>query len=234
MSAAHLPPPPSTVTATTNAKEGDQVAVIERDGLRLGTAADAGRLCVTDRSAEGVSGDLYRYYVREQGAPAPYQVKDPITRKLTSARDADGRELFDLDAVAAWNDARPGPGSRVNPGRPVKWTALRWDLLAGARDGRLTQYIVRDYLAPPDAPPLDEGLRKLAREHPGESLELRARPLQRLGELIGADLIHPAPPRSGRYRLTAAGRRWLDEHAGHAAKAAAAIAAKETGEPCRT
>lgn len=193
--ALQMPPLPRKVTATKD-ERSDHVAVIERDGLRLGTAADAGPLCITDRSEEGVSGDLYRYYVREQGAPGPYQVKDPITRKPVSARDEQGRELFDLDAVAAWNASRPGAGARVVPGRPVKWSELREVLLAGARDGRLTlNRDGRTYL-----------------EADGEPVEQKARNLQRVGELVDAGLIRRPRGQQGRYTLTTAGQRWLEEN----------------------
>jgi hypothetical protein len=181
-------PLPSKVTAT-NVKE-ELVAVIERDGLRLGTAADAGRICVTSRSPGGVSGDMYRYYVREQRAPGPFQVRDPITRKPVSARDEQGRELFDLDAVQRWNAERPGPGARVQPGRPVKFTQLRHDLIAGASEDRLHLRAGRPWLG-------DE--------------ELRSRQVQRLGELVEAGLLRRPAGERGRFKVTAAGRKWLAE-----------------------
>lgn len=194
MIATLLPPQPSKVTATN--ERSDQVAVIERDGLRLGTSADAGALCGKD----GVSGDTYRWYVRVYGAPGPYKIPHPITGKMVSARDEQGRELFNLDAVAKWDSGRPGQGVRVQPGRPIKFTQLRWDLLAGARDGRLH---LRD-----------------GRPHLGDE-PLAARSLQRLGELLDAGLLDAPPEDSTKrspYPLTDAGRRWLEDPSVLAAK----------------
>jgi hypothetical protein len=173
--------------------EEDHVAVIERDGLRLGTATDAGRLCVTERSPRGVSGDLFRYYGREQDAPGPYKVRDPITRELVSARDSRGRELFDLDAVEKWNASRPGMGARtVRPGQRVRWSPLRRDLLVGARDGRLRLQQDRPWL--------------------GDD-ELGGNAKQRVGELVEAGLLRrPRGKNGGKYTLTPAGSEWLAEH----------------------
>lgn len=191
MNAASLPPSPSKVTATMTTKE-DPVAVIERGGLRLGTAADAGEVCVTSRSKRGISAEMFRFYVRTQGAPGPYQVRDPITRKLVAARDEEGRELFDLDAVAEWNANRPGPGARA--GRPVKWTEMRRDLMVGARDRKL--WLTADTGRPLHA-----------------DMELTPRHVQRIGELVTAGLLRaPGGDRGGRYRLTKAGQKWLAEH----------------------
>lgn len=166
------------------------MAVIESGGLRLGTAADAGAVCVTEQSPTGLSAEMFRFYVRTQGAPAPHQVRDPISRDMVAARDAHGRELFDLDEVAAWNAARPGTGARK--GRPMRWTQLRHDLLAGARDGTLTRS--------------QSGRACLG------GLELRSRALQRIGEFLDAGLLREPRSLRGRYRLTPAGERWLAQH----------------------
>ena len=184
-------PPPSKVTATLSTEEA-LVAVIERDGLRLGTSEDAGRECVTRESPHGVNGEVYRWYVRTQGAPGPYQVRNPVTEQMVSARDDAGRELFDLGEVAAWNRSRPGPGVRNVPGRPVKWTQMRQDLLEAAQDGHLVRQ-VRVRMA-------------------GE--ELTPRQAQRLGELTAAGLIEVEElPEREVYQLTAAGQEWLVENA---------------------
>lgn len=181
------PPAPSKVTADMTTKE-DPVAVIERDGLRLGTAADAGRVCVNPKTGRGVSGPTYRFYVRTQAAPTPYLVRHQITGRKVPARDEQGRELFDLDAVAAWNAERPGPGART--GRPVKWTAQREQMLTAARDRQL-------WLSDKTGRPVHE------------SLELTARHTQRISELLDAELLRRPRGRGGRYTLTRAGQEWL-------------------------
>ena len=188
MTALTSPPPPSKVTAAPDVKE-DPVAVI--NGLRLGTSTEAGAECVTSRSPRGIDGELYRFYMRTQGAPGPYLVRDPITKNMVPARDEEGRELFDLDAVKAWNESRPGPGART--GRPVKWTRMRQDLLTATRDGQLV---------------------RAATGRPFHlAVELDPRQLQRIGELIAAGLIAEPRGRGGKYRITAAGERWLDQNA---------------------
>lgn len=185
------PPCPSKVTANMPTKE-DPVAVIKSGSLRLGTAVDAGRECVTAKSPEGVPGDVYRFYMRTQGAPGPYLVKDQITGRPVPARDAEGRELFDLDEVRRWNTARPGPGART--GRPVKWTAMREQLLTAARDGHL-------WLSAQTGRPVHR------------SIELTPRHVQRISELLDAELLRRPRGRGGRYRLSRTGQEWLAEHA---------------------
>lgn len=69
-----------------------------KDGRRLGNAAAAGQVAnLTDAA--------FRWYVREEkpnGIPAPKHVE---IDQLTSQR------LYDLDAVAKWNEQRPGKGN---------------------------------------------------------------------------------------------------------------------------
>jgi hypothetical protein len=77
---------------------------------RVGTADDAGRLCVTAEAEHGVSGHQYRRMVRKPpktSAPPP----GPIDVGGALLMDPDTREaLYDLDAVRKWNAARPGRG----------------------------------------------------------------------------------------------------------------------------
>lgn len=76
-------------------------------GRRVGDATDAGRLCTTVASPEGVSGDTFRYYVRRLSAPSPVgAVWDARSRRQVS--------VWDLDAVARWHASRPGQGARTD------------------------------------------------------------------------------------------------------------------------
>src|SRR5690606_37956842 len=147
-----------------------------------------GRVCVNPRTGKGVSGETYRFYVRTQGAPAPVQIPHPITGRMTTARDEQGRELFDLDAVEAWNKTRPGPGARK--GRPLHWTWQREEILTAARDG-LLQLV--------DGRP----------EHTG--MELTPRQVQRISELVEAGLLSRPDSPHGQFSLTDAGAEWLAE-----------------------
>jgi hypothetical protein len=204
MSILHRTPLPGTVTATPTAKE-NPVAVIKRGTLRLGTMADAGRECVTSNSPHGVSAETYRTHKRDSDAPGPYMVRDPITEKLVPARDEHGRELYNLDAVAAWNRRRPGEGRWA--GRPLrKLTPIRWKFLTAAQDGRLSRAHVEG-----------RGLRPFIGD---DEMTSRAW-TQRLTELIDANLIDPPRDEQGPYQLTDAGQRWLEQHRGDYEKAQA-------------
>lgn len=66
-------------------------------------AEGAGGLCKTDRSPAGVGGAVYRWYVKNRGAP------DAVKRDV-----ATGRKLYDPDAVRAWHASRPGQGARTD------------------------------------------------------------------------------------------------------------------------
>ncbi len=72
----------------------------------LGTASEAGALCVTKDSPHGVRGATYRRYVTLSGAP------DAVSRDVST-----GAKKYDLHAVEAWNKARPGAGSRTDIAR---------------------------------------------------------------------------------------------------------------------
>ena len=177
----------------------------------LGTAAEAGALCVTDLSPRGVSAETYRSYVRSQGAPPPFERWDDMLGRRVVARDERGARLFDLDAVKAWNRARPGKSTRY--GRPLGWSPIRHLLLVGARDGRLT------------AVPGD----RLGRVQPHlDGVRQHLRDAQRVGELLRAGLLD-LDTDEGRYRITDAGRAWLAEHTDDAN----ATAEDDDRTPCR-
>lgn len=67
-----------------------------RDGRLLGTVEEAAAIC-------GCGVSTYRSYVSRQQAPKSCGF-DPET----------GLKLFDLDAVRAWHEARPGRGARTD------------------------------------------------------------------------------------------------------------------------
>jgi len=67
------------------------------------TAAQAGAHCTTPRSPDGVSGRVYRNYVRDLGAP------DAVGRDLYT-----GHKLYDPEAVMEWHARRPGQGFRTD------------------------------------------------------------------------------------------------------------------------
>lgn len=117
---------------------------IEGRPVRVGTVVDAGRLCVSETSPRGISGERYRQYYRQGTAPRPLtEPADP--RKpdgpRVPVRDGEtGGVLVDLDAVEAWNRDRPGRGgwhwSSVTADT-LKHTDARARLLLAARDGTL-------------------------------------------------------------------------------------------------
>jgi hypothetical protein len=119
------------------------------DGRRVnaGTAEDAGQLCARgpsrhDRNANvterrrGVTAATYRHLAAVRGAPKALQVPDGQggVRHLTNES---GAHLYDLDAVRAWDRARPGPGNWRS--LELRRTALRVAVLAAARDGYLSR-----------------------------------------------------------------------------------------------
>lgn len=122
----------------------EQTITIDGRTVRAGTAEDAGRLCVSARSPQGLTPERYRHYYYNAGtAPGPIMVTNPANPDgpPVPARDsATGGKLFDLDAVERWNAARPGRGgwhwSSVTADT-LKHTEARGQLLLAARDGRL-------------------------------------------------------------------------------------------------
>lgn len=125
----------------------ERVVTIEGRRVRVGTFADAGRLCVTDRSPDGVSGHRYREYQSGgasmvRPAPGPIMVTDPgdpLGPKIPY-RDASGALLVDLDAVVAWNAERRGQGGWQPPTsvEDLRRTPFLERLLVAARDGVLS------------------------------------------------------------------------------------------------
>lgn len=111
--------------------------------VRVGTAADAGRLCRTERKPDGVDGDTYTYYTRGLAttrAPGPVMVWDEAAEKAFPLIDPETRGyLYPLDEVEAWNAARPGQGSGV--GTPtadnLRRTKIRATLVTAAEGGIL-------------------------------------------------------------------------------------------------
>jgi hypothetical protein len=125
----------------------ERVVTIEGRRVRVGTFADAGRLCVTDRSPNGVSGHRYREYQSGtasfiEAAPPPIMVSDPHdpTGPKVPYRDADGNLQVDLGAVAAWNRRRRGQGGWQPPTsvEDLRRTPFLERLLVAARDGVLS------------------------------------------------------------------------------------------------
>lgn len=116
--------------------------IIRRDGLRLGTSAEAGRLCVNlTRSPDGVQSGSYRR-MREWGnAPGP--AIDPATVSRDEPYGAPyrhprtGQVLYDLDAVDRWNQA-----GRKHPGKwwvdVTQMTPTRLDIARAIGRGAVT------------------------------------------------------------------------------------------------
>lgn len=139
-----LAAPSGTVTAELlfggegNEQVAERIVTIGGKRRRIGTADDAGKLCVTARSPEGVPGRTYYWYWKnDQGAPGPVldergdQMRDPATGAL----------LYDLDAAEEWNRSRPGSAVGQRPAQDLaslRRTELRHALLAEAEAGRLT------------------------------------------------------------------------------------------------
>lgn len=115
--------------------------------VRAGTAADAGRLCVTDRSPNGISGAQYRWYSSQSGdgryrgtpAPGPIMVWDESLGKDVRVPDPEtSGNLYDLDKVEEWNAARPGARRRTHIQlSTLRSTPVRRRLLDAAATGRL-------------------------------------------------------------------------------------------------
>lgn len=117
--------------------------IVRRDGLRLGTSAEAGRLCVTGSSKRGVQRGTYRRMREWPTAPAPWPKIDPQTvtddnpRGWSYKHPRTGDEMYDLDEVDRWN--RTG---RQPPGK--WWTDLerptpdRFTVMTAINNGEIT------------------------------------------------------------------------------------------------
>lgn len=110
--------------------------------LRVGTAEDAGRLCVSPRSPNGVDGQTYRKYTRNlrtEPAPGPVQYIDPATGLVATLVDPMTlAQLYPLDEVPPWNAARrPGARTRATA-ENLRPTATRRLVLDAAAAGRLS------------------------------------------------------------------------------------------------
>jgi len=126
----------------------EEARVVERewtnptDGrrYRVGTAGDAGRLCVTAEAPNGVDGRQYRRMLKKpprtyEAPPGPIRYRPApeeaeMLRALNARRGfvgeqleppapagevvltdpVTGHQLYDLDAVERWNAGRPGRG----------------------------------------------------------------------------------------------------------------------------
>lgn len=74
---------------------------VDEHGVRRGNAADAGAVCKTTKSPNGVPAATYRRMVSQLGAPGPVKGRNPDT----------GEVEYDLGAVEQFNASRPGPGA---------------------------------------------------------------------------------------------------------------------------
>lgn len=99
------------------------------DGVRRGNAADAGAICTTSHSPSGVPASTYRRMITQLGAPGPLKGRNPDT----------GEVEYDLDAVAAFNASRGGPGAWHRD--ITHRTPMRHDVLAAVAAGRISVII---------------------------------------------------------------------------------------------
>lgn len=176
---------------------------LEIDGhtYRAGTSEDAGRLCVTSRSPEGVDAATYRYYVTglkpANRAPGPIQVRNPTGEGTVPARDgATGGLLYDLDAVERWNASRPGRSGYHRAGvdpKDVPFAPGRARLLQAAIEGR-----IRVLPGPKGRP------RTMIDGEPADQ-----RSAQAISELRGWGLLGEPTATRGRVSITKAGRAAL-------------------------
>lgn len=130
---------------------GDSVAeryvTIDGRRVRVGTYADAGRLCVSEASPSGVSAATYRDYAARGGtgrnraptaAPGPLSIPDPTDdtgeRRIPLLEPGTRAAQIDLDAVVVWNAARPGPRGWQGA---LRRTPMTVQMLTAVRDGRL-------------------------------------------------------------------------------------------------
>jgi hypothetical protein len=158
----------------------------EVDGVRRGDAADAGALCKTERSRDGVSADTYRRMISQLGAPGP----------LPGFNPEDGHREYDLGAVERWNAERPGQ-NKGSWHRDIRHrTPMRDEFLSAVAAGEVT---VR--LQPPTLK---------AELFRGETpLDTRAHS-KVYGEFARAEMV-ATPEVGGKLELTEAGRELLAE-----------------------
>lgn len=178
----------------------EQITLPDGQVVNVGTITDAAGLCATARSPNGVLDDTYRYYRDRLGAPGPLTIADPLRPgRTTVVRDVAGREVYDLDAVRAWNRSRPGSGGRGNLS-VVRRTELREAMLSEVKAGRVlldptSGKVLADRLQ-------DERLTSAARAVPGQVLT----------DLQLRELVSPVDE-FGRVRLSETGAellaRWL-------------------------
>jgi hypothetical protein len=102
----------------------------DEHGVRRGNAADAGAVCKTDKSPNGVSASTYRRMVSQLGAPAPLPGYNPET----------GEKEYDIDAVEEFNRNRQGPGSWHRD--ITHRTPMRHQVLADIAAGRFSVKVV--------------------------------------------------------------------------------------------
>lgn len=156
------------------------------DGVRRGNAADAGALCKTARRENGVGADTYRRMRSQLGAPGPLPGYNPD----------DGHREYDLDAVQAWNDARPGQ-NKGSWHRDIRHrTPLRYEFLAAVGAGEVT---VR----------LQPRTLKAELFRGDTALDTRAHS-KVYGEMARAEMV-VTPEVGGQLELTDAGRELLAE-----------------------
>ena len=85
--------------------------VLTWHGKQVGTAAAAGRRCISRTSRKGVLGSTYRSFIRVIDAPGPITYTDEGFGFEVQLRHPDnGAPLYDLAEVERWNENRPGPG----------------------------------------------------------------------------------------------------------------------------
>lgn len=192
---------PEVLSPTTRVVEVEGVDVAERqvvvDGrkIRAGTAEDAGRICTSPRSPQGISGERYRQYTnRLRGAvpPGPIMHVD-ASGEVAALRDADGNRLYDLDAVEVWHrEQRPGQGRRAATLRleTLRETDNRRQVLTAAKAGRLR--IV------PELGHVTIGKTRAA-----------PRVAQAVTELQGLEALGRPDPETGKVPITPAGRAVL-------------------------
>lgn len=119
------------------------VAIRVVNGRRLGSAADAGKLCTTKRAKNGVQASSYRRMREYAGAPWPW--RDPATatpeepRGYPSRNPEDGTEEYDLDEVQRWHDQRKGPGQWLLD--VERRTPRRLELLEQISEGRVRSHV---------------------------------------------------------------------------------------------
>lgn len=152
----------------------------DENGVRRGNAADAGAVCVTDKSPEGVGASTYRRMVSQLGAPGPLPGFNPDT----------GEKEYDLGKVEEFNRSRQGPGSWHRD--ITHRTPMRHQVLSEIASGRFTVKIENMQV-------------RVLRD--GEPFAGRANTRQ-FTDLQRAEMI-TVPPVGGKVEPTEAGRELL-------------------------